>query len=424
MRVAGKWKCKSTQSLWRVRFGPLCAMLIASQGQCAQAAPAAPLARPTMPSHNAYDYYAQAGRAMVPGTPTVDPIYGKGGHREGAALDEKRYPLAVKQAWLRQNANALALLQQGFAYPYNDLASQASGSSFVSALTHFRALARILIVESHAREQQDDWCGAANSALDAIRLGHDVEHGSFLISVFVSYAIQATGQHEMWYILPHLDADAARAAAQQLTALRAQRVSLAPIILRQKQHTLTEFREQMRHDNWRHSFSSGLTAPEQKSLATLSPSAVLNDYARLMDAHIANSYRPYTKQHRLPSPGDPITAVMAFSYADIRWNTARNEANEDMLLVALTLRAYELEHHVYAPRLANLVPTYLKQVPLDAFGGGETLRYRAKGNTYILWSIGPDGIDNGGVPINDKRTAHGTYVMPDSKGDMVAGINR
>jgi hypothetical protein len=42
-----------------------------------------------------------------------------------------------------------------------------------------------------------------------------------------------------------------------------------------------------------------------------------------------------------------------------------------------------------------------------------------------LWSIGPDGIDNGGKPIinkNKKGRAH-NLVFEDSRGDVVAGIN-
>ena len=100
-----------------------------------------------------------------------------------------------------------------------------------------------------------------------------------------------------------------------------------------------------------------------------------------------------------------------------------------MWLTALALRAYKLEHNVYPTKLQELVPNYLKQVPADPFGG-EALRYKRAGNSYVLWSIGPDGIDDGGTPIQSSQgpIAGQAPRLPqiglDSKGDYVAGKNR
>jgi hypothetical protein len=77
-----------------------------------------------------------------------------------------------------------------------------------------------------------------------------------------------------------------------------------------------------------------------------------------------------------------------------------------------------------------LVPRYLKEIPADPFGAGEALRYKSTGNEYSLYSIGPDGTDNGGRPITSTRgasTQRRRYLPQvdfDSKGDYVAGKNR
>ncbi|MEO6907490.1 MAG: hypothetical protein ABI210_06330, partial [Abditibacteriaceae bacterium] len=61
------------------------------------------------------------------------------------------------------------------------------------------------------------------------------------------------------------------------------------------------------------------------------------------------------------------------------------------------------------------------------------LHYRLQGDKYLLWSIGPDGVDNGAKPIINTNANGSTLSMtnrqryyfrsPDSKGDVVAGIN-
>ena len=75
-------------------------------------------APPTVSSSDACDFYVKAGKVMVKGRPEIDPILANGTHDVSSALDEQAYPLAAKQAWLRQDAAALTLLRQGLQRPY------------------------------------------------------------------------------------------------------------------------------------------------------------------------------------------------------------------------------------------------------------------------------------------------------------------
>jgi hypothetical protein len=90
------------------------------------------------------------------------------------------------------------------------------------------------------------------------------------------------------------------------------------------------------------------------------------------------------------------------------------------------LRAFHLDRSRYPASLNELVPEYLRQVPVDPFDGGEPFHYQAQSGKYTLWSIGPDGVDNHGKPIfNHGKEGHARYwTLPDSQGDMVAGTNR
>ena len=76
----------------------------------------------------------------------------------------------------------------------------------------------------------------------------------------------------------------------------------------------------------------------------------------------------------------------------------RAEICRQMALTTLALKRYQLKHGNYAPELAALVPEFLPAVPRDPIDG-KPLRYQLVGNSYLLYSIGEDGVDNGGDPV-------------------------
>jgi hypothetical protein len=73
----------------------------------------------------------------------------------------------------------------------------------------------------------------------------------------------------------------------------------------------------------------------------------------------------------------------------------RRVAELRVLVIELSLRAYQLGHGRLPTRLSEMVPEHLPSVPQDPFGKGE-MKYRLAGASYSLYSIGPDGSDDGG----------------------------
>ncbi len=70
------------------------------------------------------------------------------------------------------------------------------------------------------------------------------------------------------------------------------------------------------------------------------------------------------------------------------------------LQVAFALAAYKLDHGRYPEALAALAPKYLPTVPGDLFSGKE-LVYRPAAGGYVLYSVGPNGKDDGGRGRDD-----------------------
>jgi hypothetical protein len=62
---------------------------------------------------------------------------------------------------------------------------------------------------------------------------------------------------------------------------------------------------------------------------------------------------------------------------------------------ALALSLYRTENGQYPESLAALVPGYLPKVPTDPFDGAP-IKYVLNDSGFVIYSIGPDGKDNGG----------------------------
>ena len=69
-----------------------------------------------------------------------------------------------------------------------------------------------------------------------------------------------------------------------------------------------------------------------------------------------------------------------------------------IVVTAIALKRFERRHGKLPAELSALVPEFLKAAPLDPMDG-RPLRYRTTGEkTFLLYSVGLDGKDDGGDP--------------------------
>lgn len=68
----------------------------------------------------------------------------------------------------------------------------------------------------------------------------------------------------------------------------------------------------------------------------------------------------------------------------------------ELLVTHLALRCYVIDHQRLPDELGELVPGYLSELPVDSFSEG-TLSYRQQEEGYVLYSVGPNRVDDGGV---------------------------
>ena len=102
------------------------------------------------------------------------------------------------------------------------------------------------------------------------------------------------------------------------------------------------------------------------------------------------------KEH--PSAGKWVGASMVDNKRAFLARIASIEMQRSLLVTAIALKRYELKHGNYPAELRALCPNFIAQIPRDPIDG-KPMRYRPEGDgTFVLYSIGENGEDDGGNP--------------------------
>ena len=392
---------------------------------------------PAMPSTNAFDHFLAAGNAVVDGK-KIGFAFTKYHSPDSRDPNDRNYSAAEKQSLVAENRGALRALRVGLNYPYQNPPLRSFNDQF-PYYAKFRGLARLLAVEDQAKAGSGDWNGAINADLDAIQMGGMIPHGSPLIGDLVGIACQAIGRYTAWLDVAHLNALQSETAARRLEKIETLHLPFADVLKEEKWNGQAGLMELMQKPDWRgkinDTFSDGtspvLSRNQQLRLYFVSDKTIMDNYTQYMDRDIADARQPYSHRLSAPTPSDPLNRMLIWNFELGRFRDTQCVAGNSLLIVTLALRAYHLEHRTYPAALLALVPKYLSHIPDDPFAPSGPIQYKVTGAGYRLYSVGPDGIDDGGKPTFDaskSAPSHGTrdlryQVQADSKGDMVAGVN-
>ncbi len=85
----------------------------------------------------------------------------------------------------------------------------------------------------------------------------------------------------------------------------------------------------------------------------------------------------------------------------------------DLTRLGFALAAYRADHGAYPAKLADLAPKHMAKIPHDRFSDGD-LHYSLQDGGYLLYSVGPNGQDDGGRQMNDH------YEDGEARGDDIS----
>lgn len=264
------------------------------------------------------------------------------------------------RALVATNAESLRLVRLGLsrqcALPADSAMTNVAG--LLADLAALKRLAQLLATEGRLREMENRPADAARSYVDAIRFGNEISRGGFIINRLVGIASEAIGDTPLSKLAPKLHGEEARSVIAEL-----ERIDRAGV-------------------TW--------------------------DEVRRNENRFA--------QYQLGKGINPITWAMtrwehwrSLRRAELR--IKRVAAHVRLLTAELAVRCYQSEQGRAPAGLDQLVPRYLQHVPSDPFSG-HPLVYRPRGTDWLLYSVGEDGVDDGGKRAG--RSVSGTVT----KGDL------
>jgi hypothetical protein len=95
-------------------------------------------------------------------------------------------------------------------------------------------------------------------------------------------------------------------------------------------------------------------------------------------------------------PGPSLAQFCDAQIQDIILRDTRALAQIRLLETAFALQRHFRKYGSYPATLVALVPEFLPAPPIDPFSG-EALKWRPSSDGPLLWSIGPNALDDGGA---------------------------
>lgn len=389
-----------------------------------------------------YDLFLEA-RALIKDGPNGEPL-----------ATEKLSPaenLRLQRLAVARNAPALAKLREALrAYivlPAFDDSTPDGSSSHLDNTGAVRRFARELAQEAAVRTADGDDVAASQSSLDALELSTQAARGP-LINALVGSATSSLARKSLLQSANGLNAAPAREVADKWQKISAYFPTYAhtlrdeeqlqnkllyqyfaadiakwndPLAIAQAEAELKEER-----DNGEMTDAEVKEANEAIAQAKgLTFADIVADKRAIFDAALLRANRPYfvAKTEAPLRASNPLNALIVelISSARARFYAERNLVNNRELVAALRLRAAKLESGQYPQTFdAGADPFSPTLAPLI---------YKRAGDSYVLYSVGPDGVDDNGAEIQtivtDEETGATTVrdrLTPDSTGDIVAPV--
>jgi len=345
-----------------------------------------------------YELLAEAATKLSPGP--------NGGASSAQINLSPAENLRLERLAVARNAPALSLVREALQKPIDVPNETKKSSSNLSSRFRvgagLRELARQFSQESDVRFADGDYIGALNSKLDTMEMGVAFGRGAVL-PMLVGSAIESIGSSAgssrsagFETIAAHLDAAGCRAAGVRIKQIENRRPPFAQVLEADRQEalalnvsTLAEAQASFRKPNPAN--EPGYSRRDIASIEKLSPQTLATNINRAFAAIFPNANKPYAqaKPATLPPNLDPIS-VMTVSVVQgqsIRFIRESRVARNRLLECALELRAQKLDSGAY--------PTTFAALP-DPFSPGlSPLVYRKTSTGYALYSVGPDGRDDG-----------------------------
>lgn len=317
-------------------------------------------------------------------------------------------------AFLAREASTIALLRQAAALPACRFADDFGGSLDLNRvmrnLNAERNVANVLNLQAREAAAHGDGSTAIGDAIAILRMGRQFGERPTIVAGLVAFGIDALGDATLETALP------AVTSSSDLAELRLDELPSIPKTFQQALRGEERWGLMLFYDAGPGNIDTPQTdgMPLQVGFYPSGPGGAfvraffLNSdaYIRLLNDCQDLIVRPYreargqlSKSYEGGRAKDLMVSIVYPAIAQVFETCAIGDAEDRCCRAAVAMTRFRLDHGTLPSHLADLVPGYLKAVPMDPFDGNP-LRLTVQGDTWIIYSIGPDGIDNGGAQMN------------------------
>lgn len=397
--------------------------------------PPEPARTVVLPSPNGFDTLQEATKLEVG---ELDGVTTSPSKDDPPASLEKRLAL------LEANKAAIEKTREALGQEFHQPVVKWPGTDIIK-YAEVRAQARMLAFASRTYAEAGDTTEAMNCALDAIELGVKVPRGGMLIGNLVGLACETIGQKAAWELTDKLDSMTAKKAAERMARIRAERWPFENVLEEERifarQGTRATYAGgpiaawkgsgELLNSQLQAIDTVSSLAGEDTDKPTLAqraqllwlraqvvyhgPKTTLENGDIWMKALQEQSKAPWNPNRPEPvAPTDPLNQIIAPVFSQATFKGVETDARAALLQAYLSLNSGnhgDLVHDSEPPTL-----------PVDPFSSERApLHFREDGGKFTLWSVGPDGKDDSGKPI-DMGNKRG-FVDSDKTGDIVARVN-
>jgi len=336
--------------------------------------------------------------------------------------------------WLEANAEALTLIEEASrrAHYYSPLVTQDALVQGQSTMQEVRAAARMLAARAMLRVASGETAAAWADALALHRLSRLTgQRPTTLLQQLISFSVEATAfRVDQWLVTRGLSADAARSCLRDYQAL-AVTTPVAPVaqtvehgerlvaldtLLSQFRTSGADMNALLRRTNQLlDEVVAGLNRERRADRV-----AELNRIAAIVAASATRSRQPLfqisamilrSRRALTEAIGSPLLALLIPSYSTCSDAETRTLIRGDLVSIGLALAAYRAEHNEYPESLDALVPDYLPAIPQDRFRDA-AFNYQHTPEGFQVYSVGPNGTDDGGRSVTADSTDDITFASP------------
>lgn len=279
---------------------------------------------------------------------------------------------------------------------------------------NYRQTARLFTAEAKLLEQQGKYRQALDAYLDGFTYLHKILNGGNVLHLTHYFLGHTVLFEAIPSLLTKLSASEAEHGARRLEGILRTEYPLATLIAQDFRSWLTGWQRTVRGQSMR-GFRLDLPQSDLERRTLYMPKAPLSQAAQqYAQQWIETAGKPYPEQQIVPYP--PAlqklgTDLVVRSPEDIALHIARYtyvRARLRLLYTALRLEAYRKAKGRYPARLSDMGnSSYF----IDPFSN-KPFVYRPQGDRYVLYSVGPNTIDDGGAPFPEGK------LRKDQPGDL------